>query len=58
MIRRIHSLGTLVEETRHKLYEKEKTRSKSIKRTILRMAFKGTEKMFAVKEYSHKKFQS
>jgi hypothetical protein len=56
MIRRAPSVGPCVKE-RHRLYEKEKASSNSGKCTIQRMALKGTDTFFVVKEYLHNKFQ-
>ncbi len=49
--------GTFCEGTRPKLYEKEQASSNNVKPYIQRMAFKGTDALFAVKEYSHTKLQ-
>ncbi len=56
MIRFAPSVVPRVKE-KQKSYEKEKASPNSVKCSIERMAFKKTNALFAVKVYSHNKFQ-
>jgi hypothetical protein len=47
----------LCEGTCHKIYKREKANSNRVKSNIQRIAFKGTDASFAIKEYWHKKLQ-
>jgi hypothetical protein len=52
-MRRAPPVGTLPEETRHKLCERKKTSSNSIKKVSSKNSFLLDRHTFAVKEYSH-----